>query len=131
MRPSWFCLQQGTYRLGEAFLLESQDSGTKVNPITYSAYPGDKVIITGSIPIGGWKIFRDKILQVDLPAVKSGAWHFRELYADGMKQIRARWPNFDKDDPLYGGWAFIEETVIETSELVEKKFSLSKTHSND
>lgn len=126
--PIMVLLTAGTYRLGETFLLESQDSGTKVNPITYSAYPGDKVIITGSIPIGGWKIFRDKILQVDLPAVKSGAWHFRELYVDGIKQIRARWPNFDKDDPLYGGWAFIEETLIETSELVEKKSLVSVRH---
>lgn len=55
--PILVLLTAGTYRLRETFLLESQDSGTKVNPITYSAYPGDKVIITGSIPIGGGKFF--------------------------------------------------------------------------
>ena len=32
--PIMVLLTAGTYRLGETFLLESQDSGTKVNPIT-------------------------------------------------------------------------------------------------
>jgi hypothetical protein len=29
--------------------------------------------------------------------------------SDGERQILARYPNFDAKDPLYGGWAFVDE----------------------
>jgi len=33
---------------------------------------------------------------------------FRQLFYDGQRQVRARTPNFDPDDPLEGGWAEME-----------------------
>jgi hypothetical protein len=30
------------------------------------------------------------------------------LFCNGKRQVRARWPNHDPADPLYGGWAFVD-----------------------
>lgn len=41
-------LRSGDYVLNETFTLGAEDSGTKDAPVTYRAYPGEEVIITGS-----------------------------------------------------------------------------------
>jgi len=40
---------------------------------------------------------------------------FRQLFFNGKRQRRACYPNPDRDDPLYGGWAFIEKPVGPTA----------------
>ena len=104
-------MEGGTYWLSEPVVWESRDSGTREQPITYTAYPGDRPILSGGRAITGWQPYRGKILQAVLPEVKAGRWKFRELYCNGENQIRARWPKFDPADPLYGGWAFVADTI--------------------
>ena len=41
-------LRGGDYVLSDTFTLGAEDSGTKDAPVTYRAYPGEEVIITGS-----------------------------------------------------------------------------------
>ncbi|MBE7042697.1 MAG: hypothetical protein E7399_04285 [Ruminococcaceae bacterium] len=40
-------VREGTYYPQASFKLTTEDSGTKEKPITYSAYPGEKVVISG------------------------------------------------------------------------------------
>ena len=108
-------LMGGKYWQHEPLVLEGQDSGTSDKPITYTAYPGDTPILSGARRITGWKPDRDNILQVTLPEVKKGQWRFRELYFNGKRQTRARWPDFNPQDPLYGGWAFVAAALPEDS----------------
>ena len=103
----------GTYYLKEPLLLDSQDSGTEMEPITYTAYPDQKPVLSGSVKIVEWKPYQDSILQCHLPEAKVDRWSFRQLFFNGKRQIRARWPNRDPDEPLYGGWAFIESIFPE------------------
>jgi len=35
-------------------------------------------------------------------------WKFRQLFLSGRRQDGARYPNFDPQNPLYGGWVFIQ-----------------------
>lgn len=112
-RPITVMIEAGTYRLEKPFVLETEDSGTAACPITYTAYSGDRPVFSGGRIISGWTPYQGQILQVTLPEVKNGSWRFRELYCGGQKQICARWPKFDANDPLYGGWAFVEVTLPE------------------
>jgi hypothetical protein len=98
----------GTYFLDEPFVLEPEDTGTAEQPITYTAYPGHQPVLSGGRPVDGWKPYQGNILQVQLPEAQGGRWKFRQLFFRGEPQVRARWPNRDPQDPLYGGWAFIE-----------------------
>ena len=44
---------------------------------------------------------------------EGGRWRFRQLFFNGQRQIRARYPNFDPQDPIYGGWLFTAEGSAE------------------
>lgn len=84
----------GTYYLDKTFILESQDSGTKECPITYMAYPDEKVILNGGKRITGeWKTFNGQIMMCTIPEVKNDRWYFRSLIVNNKRQIRARIPN--------------------------------------
>ncbi|MDY4976409.1 MAG: Ig-like domain-containing protein, partial [Clostridia bacterium] len=40
-------VREGTYQLSRTFTLTEKDSGTEDKPVTYTAYPGEKVILSG------------------------------------------------------------------------------------
>ena len=106
--PVTVMVRGGKYYLDETLVLGSEDSGTIDFPITYTAYPGEKPILSGGRRVTGWKPYKDNILQCELPEAKGGKWKFRQLFLNGQRQIRARYPDFEPGNPLYGGWAFPE-----------------------
>ena len=106
-------MREGTYYLSEPLRLSAEDSGSLDCPITYKAFPGEKPILSGGKVITGWRSHEGQIMCTELPEVKEGKWNFRQLFFRDHRQIRARCPNFDADDRLYGGWAFVEEVLPE------------------
>ena len=120
-RPVAVLVRGGTYPMAAPLQLSGGDSGTALCPITYAAYPGEKPILSGGRTIAGWKPFKDGIYCAHLPDVRAGLWWFRQLFCDGRRMIRARYPKHDGDDPRYGGWAFVEETVPESDELEQSE----------
>ncbi|MFN0170982.1 MAG: hypothetical protein ACKV22_31580 [Bryobacteraceae bacterium] len=106
-------IRGGIYSLTEPLRLWAGDSGTPQYPIRYQAYPGEKPILRGSKPITNWQPFKGQILRAYLPEVRRGQWWFRQLFFGGKRMTRARHPNFDPADPLYGGWAFVQAAVDE------------------
>ena len=119
-RPITIMVRGGKYFLEHTFILSAADSGTQECPITYMAYPGENPILSGGRKITGWKPYKGKILQCDVPKSKGGKWKFRQLFFNGERQIRARYPNFDPANPIYGGWAFMEGPAEEGSSLAFK-----------
>ena len=55
-KPVIVYIRGGTYVLSKSFELTDADSGTEEAPVTYRAYPGEKVIISGS-PVASWSHF--------------------------------------------------------------------------
>ena len=113
-RPIDVLLRGGTYRISEPVVFSADDSGTGEAPITYAAYPGERPVISGGEPIGGWKkltVGGDSVGdQIKLPPpsetpptmwttvvpeVKQGERYFRQLLVDGRRCIPARTPNDD------------------------------------
>jgi Right handed beta helix region len=109
-RPIVVMLRGGTYHLTQSVVFGSQDSGTTEETITYTNYPGETPILSGGARLTGWKLYRDGIYSVTLPKREDQYYAFRQLFFNGKRQIRARWPNYDLRNPNYGGWAFIEST---------------------
>lgn len=112
--PLCVMVRGGKYYLKEPLELTAEDSGTQGSPITYSAYPGEKPVLSGGIKLTNWKPYKGKILQCAIPA-KARNVKFRQLFFNGQRQIRARYPRFDQKNPLYGGWAFMEGPAEEGS----------------
>ena len=94
-QPITVQLRQGYYLLERPFALGPQDSGTAAAPISYAAYPGEQPVISGGRFITGWRQATVNGLPawaVDIPAVREGKWTFRELWVNGQRRTRARYP---------------------------------------
>ena len=97
----------GTYELMETFALGAEDSGTAEAPVVYRAFGGEKVILTGSRAVGGFRPHRGSILQASLKGTKLAGVAFRQLFFRGTRMVMARYPNVDPKDPHFGTWAHV------------------------
>ena len=101
-------VREGTYYLPQPLTFEPADSGTSEQPITYAAYAGELVTLSGGRKLDcQWKPYRDGIMRCELPAVKAGQLNFTQLFVNGKRQIRARFPNYDAKNPLVWGNGYI------------------------
>ena len=94
----------GVYYLPETLTFGPEDSGTADFPITYTAYPGERPVLSGGRRLSGWRPWRGSILQCDLKALGLAGLRFRELYYNGQVQPLARVPNADPQRPMTGGY---------------------------
>ncbi len=95
-KPVTVYIRAGIYELSETLVFTLEDSGTGLCPITYTAYPGEKPVISGGRKITGpWKDYKGDIKVCSVPEVKAGKWMFRQLFLKGERQNRARIPNKD------------------------------------
>lgn len=101
-QPIAVVVRGGTYYLDQPLIFSAADSGTPEAPITYIGYPGEQVTISGGRKLDfQWKPFRDGIWMCELPEMQKGKLHFTQLFVNGKRQIRARYPNYDGSDPKH------------------------------
>ncbi|MBT3376814.1 MAG: right-handed parallel beta-helix repeat-containing protein [Lentisphaerae bacterium] len=103
-------LRGGRYPVQEPVVFGPEDS----LPVTYAAYPGETPIIDGGVRITGWEtteVNGRTAWVAALPEVAEGTWHFRQLFVDGKRRSRPRFPReglFRMADvpgmPLPAGW---------------------------
>ena len=115
-------IRKGTYCFANSFVLDSLDAGTEAKPVTYSAYPNEKVHFSGGIripvknavavtdPAIASRLLpevRGKVLQVNLKALRiknygsiqpKGFGHpystsAMEVFCNSEPLKLARWPN--------------------------------------
>jgi hypothetical protein len=98
----------GKYYLRDTLVFRREDGGRRDAPITYKAYPGGKPVLSGGYRVTGWKPSKGQILRADFSTAVGDAARYRQLFLNGRRQIRSRYPNVEPPNPLYGGWAFIE-----------------------
>ena len=98
-------LGEGTYYLGEPLVFGPEDSGTAERPIVYRGIAGQKPTISGGLRIAGtWQPFRDDIVVCSLEEVKASRLSFNQLFVNGKRQVRARYPNGDSASPSKEGY---------------------------
>jgi len=87
-------LRGGKYYLDDTVVFTKEDSGTEDCPITYTAYPDEEPVVSGGRVIAGtWEKYKDGIMVCSLDEVEAGKWYFRQLFANGERQTRARFPH--------------------------------------
>ena len=92
--PLTVVVRQGVYELAAPLTFDARDSGTDAFAVTYAAYPGERVILSGGRRIEGM-VKVGRLWQKELPAVVSGDWFFRHLTVSDRRAVRARWPDQD------------------------------------
>lgn len=95
-------LRGGTYYLKETMVFTPADSRKPGAEVIYKTYPGEKVIISGAVPLRlNWENYKGKIVRAK---VKDEVL-FDQLFINGEQQHMARYPNYDPKIRFYGGYA--------------------------
>lgn len=102
----WF--HPGEYYLKETMEMGSDYSGTSKDPVIFSALPGAKVIIKGSQQLKqlNWTPYKNGIYQAQVPSGLT----IDQLFIDDERQVRARFPNYDYENPLRDGKGYHQVT---------------------
>ena len=85
-------LREGRYFLEEPLVFGPEDSGTAEHAITYAAFPGERVLLSGGRRIEGWGREEGPVWSADLSKMRKGPWLFRQLFAGGRRLPRGRFP---------------------------------------
>ncbi len=89
-------IREGTYRLEQTLALTAADSGTVEHSITWRNYPGETVVLSGGKAIAAqWKPHKGNTWMCRLQDGDGNPPRFRDLYVDGVRKLRARWPNVE------------------------------------
>jgi hypothetical protein len=99
--PATVWLHGGVYRLARSLQFTSADSGTPAAPVVYAAVAGETVEISGARELAlTWTPAGAGRWEAKIPA----GLDFDQLFADGGKMIRARYPNHDPGEGFFGGY---------------------------
>ena len=75
--PIRILLREGTYYLKQTFELHPEDSGTAEAPVTYAAYPGERVTLSGGRRLDcHWRAYRERDHDVRLARSEGGQTGF-------------------------------------------------------
>ena len=99
--PVTIFVRGGMYSFARPLKLGAQDSAT-----TWRAYQNEKPHLLGGRLIGNFVQYEKGILRANVGAQGFKGINFRQLFFDGKRQHRARYPNFDANNPYGGGWAY-------------------------
>ncbi|SPF06233.1 RICIN domain-containing protein [Streptomyces sp. MA5143a] len=88
-------LRGGTYPLTAPIGFGTSDSGTNGHTVVYQAYNGETPVITGGKAITGWTAAANGEYKASV-----GSLNFRQLYINGVRATRARFPDLGTDFQL-------------------------------
>lgn len=111
----------GIYPFDAPLELRPEDSGSAEFPITWKSAPGAKVVWSGGVAIPNkWSMGDDGVWQVELQGIGPDKWDFRQLFVDGKRATRARFPNAGAPNPfLYATGGDIDHLIIDPSLVKE------------
>ncbi|MER7674244.1 RICIN domain-containing protein [Kitasatospora sp. NPDC096128] len=90
-------LRGGTYPLTTPVTFGTADSGTNGHTVVYQAYNGETPVITGGTTLTGWTPAANGEYKASV-----GTLNFRQLYVNGVRATRARYPKIGSDFQLQG-----------------------------
>jgi|APTNR8051073442_1049403.scaffolds.fasta_scaffold01589_11 hypothetical protein len=98
--PATIVLPSGVTEVLQPIQLDAQDSDLTLT--------GKDATLVGGPVISGWQPHQGAIVKTNIAALLPKGFLPRQLMFQGQRQILARYPNHDANDPLYGGWAFVD-----------------------
>ncbi|WP_405624493.1 RICIN domain-containing protein [Streptomyces sp. NBC_01396] len=90
-------LRGGTYPLTAPITFGTSDSGTNGHTVVYQAYNGETPVITGGKAVTGWTAAANGEYKASV-----GSLNFRQMYVNGVRATRARFPDVGSDFQLQG-----------------------------
>lgn len=105
----------GNYLLSSTLALTYLDSGASAaNPVVWRGYVGETAVLMGASRITNWTTYSGNIQMTDVSTQGFASANFHQLFYDGDRQRLARVPNYDANDPIYGGWLYVDHPGLGT-----------------
>ena len=99
--PIKVVVSEGTYYLEMPLTFLPEDSGTNTAPVVFAASAGHRVTMSGGRRLAcDWTPYRGGIMMSEVPPGLT----FTQLFVNGRRQIRARYPNYDPSLPGKSGY---------------------------
>lgn len=99
--PIRVLVRGGTYYLKSPLAFGPEDSGSEEAPVVYAAQSGESVTISGGLKLTcNWSPYKHGIMMASVPP----GLEFTQLFLNGKRQIRARYPNYDPSNPGKSGY---------------------------
>src|SRR5215469_9118053 len=99
--PIKVLVSEGTYYLETPLTFVPEDSGTNTAAVVFAASAGQRVTISGGRRLAcNWTSYRGGIMMSEVPPGLT----FTQLFVNGRRQIRARYPNYDPSLPGKSGY---------------------------
>ncbi|MDR2462847.1 MAG: PDZ domain-containing protein [Verrucomicrobiales bacterium] len=90
--PVTVTVGDGVYYLQKPLVLTEQDSGGAEAPVIYRAAHEGKAVISGGVLLAlKWEPYQKDLFKAKTPA----GLQFDQLFVNGVRQIMARYPNYD------------------------------------
>ncbi len=91
--PVTILLRGGRYALAKPLVLTPEDSGAEGRPVTYAAFGDERPVLSGGVPVRGWRKHDDRLWAADVPWARDRKEPFAQLFVNGARRIRARTPD--------------------------------------
>ncbi len=113
-------VDEGMHLQRETLTLDAQDSDLTISGVT-----DRPATFIGAPVVTGFAKHEGSIVKADVLAFIRKGSKYRQVLCNGERMVLARWPNFDAKDPLYGGWAFLDDiphAVIEQHQWKQEAY---------
>jgi hypothetical protein len=111
--PVMVSVRAGVYRLDGPLVLTAADSGEEGAPAVWRGYGNERPVISGGRAVTGWTPRGNGVLSADLSAQGRTFGAITQLFFNRERQIPARYPNVDPENPAAGGWATVDGTPVD------------------
>jgi Right handed beta helix region/Viral BACON domain len=95
-QPVTIAIRAGTYFLSDTLLVVPFNSGSITGPVTFTGYLDERPVISGGRRLAGWRaatVNGRSVWAADIPAPLRSSWYFHELWVNGQRRTRARYPD--------------------------------------
>lgn len=92
-------IRAGVYELAQPLVFGPEDSGSSEWQITYVAYQGERVTLSGGTQIMGFQPGKGQLWTTIIPNSMAGNSCFRGLFVNDQRATRARTPNLSDTSP--------------------------------
>ncbi len=100
--PVTILLRKGTYYLKNTLRINNENAGTEKAPLKIAGYQKEQVVLSGARTLMlKWEKAEGNLMKAKLDENFS----FSQLYINGKKKIRARYPNFDPTENIFNGYS--------------------------
>jgi hypothetical protein len=86
-------LEDGIYPQTESLVLTPIYSKSLTPKLSFKAIKGSNPIVSGGVEVQGWNRNSEGLWETSLPLSLEAMTDFRELFIDGKRAVRARFPN--------------------------------------